>query len=152
MINYLFSKGVTDAGDLLQEFMPSRIDLLDNVIDENQPLAKEVPPKFDELAEKTFELASIHLSENEVFTCIQNWIKEENSGSSTPPWRTPTRLSPTSPMPSSAITLAVWTSSSYGWPREGGYVSPFCAASSPTPPTLSTAPRVPSAQATSMSS
>jgi len=80
MINYLFTRGVSDAGDLLHELRPARPELLGSVNDENRPLPKEEPLNFDSLAEKTFELASTHLSENEVLTCIQNWIKEENSG------------------------------------------------------------------------
>ncbi len=80
MINYLFSKGVGEAGALLRELTPPDSGPLEEVTDENQPLSKREPLNSDELAGRTFELASTHLSEKEVLTCIQNWIREENSG------------------------------------------------------------------------
>ncbi|HWS95929.1 MAG TPA: PEP/pyruvate-binding domain-containing protein, partial [Candidatus Methylomirabilis sp.] len=47
---------------------------------ENRPLRLESLPPSADLTAETFRIASRHLSENEILTCVTSWIKEEKSG------------------------------------------------------------------------
>jgi predicted nucleotidyltransferase len=78
MINHLCWNGVHEAEALLQKSLEE--EGLNDVrtSDDNRPLQKRKLSQ-DGLTERTFELASEHLNENEVVTCIQAWINEEKS-------------------------------------------------------------------------
>ncbi len=79
MINHLCWNDVKDAERLLLEFAPEAPFPQGNGSGENQPRTRAHLRDLDTLAETTFELASRHLSEEEVFACIQSWIKEDKA-------------------------------------------------------------------------
>ena len=79
LINHLSWNGVQEAKELLQRggagvsigaAMPG---------DENRPLRLEPPSRVDDLTTDAFRIASQHLGENEILTCVTTWIKEEKS-------------------------------------------------------------------------
>jgi hypothetical protein len=80
MINHLCWTAVEDAEALLVEFMAKGGETALMVTDENRPLEKSTLQDFSELTGRTFEIASSHLGEAEVVSCIQSWIEEEKSG------------------------------------------------------------------------
>lgn len=80
MLNYLCWNGIKEAGSLLQQFglnYKSNEDEL--LMDPNRPLQKEDLPNFLEISDEIFKIAADHLSEKEILSCIQNWIKEDES-------------------------------------------------------------------------
>ena len=80
MINHLCWTAVEDADALLTEYVSKGGAAAFDSGDENQPLQRKALQDFSSLTEKTFELASSHLGESEVVSCIQVWIEEEKSG------------------------------------------------------------------------
>ena len=78
MINHLYWSGVSEAGALLQETTPDAADREAPARDENRPQQRHALQTPPSLIERTFELASAHLSEAEVVTSIQTWINEDN--------------------------------------------------------------------------
>jgi hypothetical protein len=81
MINHLFWSGVAQAQELLQEFAPGTGVMRVEIPDENRPLQRADLGALEALADKTFEIAADHLSEDELVTRIQTWIKEDKTSS-----------------------------------------------------------------------
>jgi hypothetical protein len=79
MVNHLCWNGVKDAERLLLEFAPEAPPLEIEGLEDNRPQARARLRDLNSLAETTFDLASRHLSEEEVFGCIQTWIKEDKA-------------------------------------------------------------------------
>ena len=79
MINHLCWNDVKDAERLLLEFAPEAPPLEIEGFQDNRPRTRAHLRDLDTLADTTFELASRHLSEDEVFACIQSWIKEDKA-------------------------------------------------------------------------
>lgn len=80
MINHLCWSGVKEAEKVLQEFRPhARPDEPDVFFESNQPRERDVPPSGTELADKVFELAAKHLSEDEIIACVHTWIKQDRA-------------------------------------------------------------------------
>jgi len=79
MINHLCWNGVSEAQPLLQECLQDNKLADDQVPDENRPLQRRRLRDAADLTEKTFEVASRHLSESEIVACIQSWINQEKS-------------------------------------------------------------------------
>ncbi len=79
MINHLCWNDVKDAEQLLLEYAPEAPSLEVEGLEDNRPRTRASLRDLNALAETTFELASRHLSEEEVFACIQTWIKEDKA-------------------------------------------------------------------------
>jgi pyruvate,water dikinase len=79
MVNHLCWNGVEEAERLLLEFAPEALPLEIEGLEDNRPQTKARLRDLNALAETTFDLASRHLSEEEVFACIQTWIKEDKA-------------------------------------------------------------------------
>ena len=80
MLNYLCWNGFKEAERLLKQFgLSYKPDDEKLSIDPNKPLQKEILPNFLKFSEATFSIAAKHLTEQEILTCIQNWIKDDKS-------------------------------------------------------------------------
>jgi len=81
LINHLSWRGVQEAKQLLQRGGAAPIVVGATVPGgENRPLRLEPAPSFGDLTTEAFRIASEHLSENEILTCVTSWIKEDKSG------------------------------------------------------------------------
>jgi pyruvate,water dikinase len=78
MVNHLCWNGVREAQDLVHENLQPASSQ-DEDPDENRPIRRRPMHETEDLIERTFEVASRHLSEDEVITCLQSWINEEKS-------------------------------------------------------------------------
>ena len=80
MLNYLLWKGIAEAGEVLQKFIPllcySDKDIVGEV---NVPLKKQDVVDSSTLAKKAFDLATHHLSKSEILTNIQKWIQQDRT-------------------------------------------------------------------------
>ncbi len=78
LVNQLAWFGVEEAKDLLIHF---GTDLLseDRLADLNQPLRKSSPSESATLVNEVFQLASAHLSDDDILRGIQKWIHEDKS-------------------------------------------------------------------------
>jgi len=79
LINHLSWNGIQEAKELLQRGGAAAAVEAALPGDENRPLRLEPLPKFNDLTTDAFRIASEHLSENEILTCVTTWIKEEKS-------------------------------------------------------------------------
>ncbi len=79
LINHLYWNGVTEAEQLLQQFMPDSPQPGATTDEDNRPLDRRQLRDLDALAERTFRIASQKLAEDELVRCIQAWIKEDRS-------------------------------------------------------------------------
>jgi hypothetical protein len=80
LINHLSWRGVQEAKQLLQRGGAAAIMVGATVPGgENRPLRFEPPPRFADLTTEAFRIASEHLSESEILTCVTSWIKEDKS-------------------------------------------------------------------------
>ncbi len=80
MINHLCWSGVKDAGEILQEFRPHVEPHEPEVFFEsNRPRDRAAAPSATALADRVFELAAAHLSDDEIISCIHNWIKQDRA-------------------------------------------------------------------------
>jgi hypothetical protein len=80
MVNYLSWSGVPGSEELLSLLVPSvdRGDLDDDA--DNRPQRRKTPLDLGTIADRTFELAAAHLSEDELVRSIQSWINEDKAG------------------------------------------------------------------------
>ncbi|MEW6745664.1 MAG: PEP/pyruvate-binding domain-containing protein [Planctomycetota bacterium] len=78
MINYLCWNGVKDAEKLLQELSPEGSSTAIFSLDESRPLGKHQQDPVT-LTERAFQIASEHLSDDEVISNMQLWIKAEKA-------------------------------------------------------------------------
>ena len=77
LINHLSWCGVHEAKELLlRGIAPVTADLA-GTEDENRPLRRNVTDKSVDVTAEAFGIASRHLSENEILSCVTTWIKEE---------------------------------------------------------------------------
>ncbi len=79
MLNYLCWNGIDEAQQLLQRFAADSIQPEDGAED-NIPLRRKSIEDLLALTEDAFRIAATHLSEGEIVTCIQKWIKDDKSG------------------------------------------------------------------------
>ncbi len=75
MMNYLCRIGIGLACNLLQDITKNR----DEEIDENRPLQKKILENVRKLCDETFSIAEESLSDDEILSCIQKWIKEDKA-------------------------------------------------------------------------
>jgi len=80
LINHLSWNGIQEAKELLQRGSAAPVVGATVPGGENRPLRLESLPTSADLTAETFRIASRHLSENEILTCVTSWIKEEKSG------------------------------------------------------------------------
>ncbi len=80
MIHYLSWSGIERAEDLLgqAEFPDGGVEGENG--DVNRPQERAALEDLDTLAESTFQLASSHLTEDELVRLLQTWIKEDKAG------------------------------------------------------------------------
>ena len=77
LINHLSWCGVHEAKELLlRGIAPVTADIA-GTEDENRPLRRNVADKSVDVTAEAFGIASRHLSENEILSCVTTWIKEE---------------------------------------------------------------------------
>jgi hypothetical protein len=79
LINHLSWRGVNDAKQLLQRGGAAPAVGATIPGGENRPLRLEPPPSVADLTAEAFRIASEHLSDNEILTCVTTWIKEDKS-------------------------------------------------------------------------
>ena len=80
MLNYLCWNGIEEAENLLKQLgLSYKSDDDEQYTDPNKPLQKEILPNYLKISEATFSIAATHLTEKEILTCIQNWIKDDKS-------------------------------------------------------------------------
>jgi len=77
MVVHLCWNGVAEAEDLLRRITPTEPD--PSPLEENQPLPRARPVADAETTEAAFRLAPQHLSDEEILTLIQGWIREEKA-------------------------------------------------------------------------
>ena len=77
LINHLSWCGVQEAKDLLQRGGVTALVDAAAPGDENRPLRRDTPTESADLTPEAFRLASQHLSESEILSCVTTWIKEE---------------------------------------------------------------------------
>ncbi len=76
MIHYLAWSGVSGAEELLLQSVPAGDRGEPDREQDNRPQRRQEMKDLDELAERTFQLASEHLAEDELVHSIQSWINE----------------------------------------------------------------------------
>ncbi len=80
MLNHLIWRGVTEAEQLLQEFVPLlRYGQQDYASESNIPLQKRVAEDSALLSQKVFNIASQHLSDDDILSMIQDWVKQDKT-------------------------------------------------------------------------
>jgi hypothetical protein len=79
MVNYLCWNGVEEAQQLLLQFVDVK-SAADDALDDNRPLERRSADFARGGAEVPFRMAAEHLSETEILSCIEKWIKDDKSG------------------------------------------------------------------------
>ena len=77
MIHYLLKSGIKEAEEILWQFSSESKLLFDSEL--NYPLEKLPQADLIQISEKTFEVASRHLSPNEISMRLKRWIQEEKT-------------------------------------------------------------------------
>ncbi len=80
MINYLCWNGVEEAQQLLHRFASDLRSADDGMTEENRPLQRKSLDDLLGVTQDAFRIAADHLSEAEIVSCIQKWIKDDKSG------------------------------------------------------------------------
>jgi len=81
MLNHLCWSGVRQGEELLRQSDEFRqADEVDLFVDSNVPHQRRVYAFPEEMAAKTFEIASDHLSDEEIFYRVQKWVQEDRLG------------------------------------------------------------------------
>jgi pyruvate, water dikinase len=76
LLNYLSVNGIAEAKELLRTLSGGREQ--DEIpADENRPVQKTEARDLDTITEETFQIAAVHLSEQELLSLVQVWIKED---------------------------------------------------------------------------
>jgi len=78
MIYYLYRIGVREATEIFQQFAPRSLNRQVDYQD-NQPSRKESLEKIIDLGVRIFEIASLNLSDEEIFDQIHRWIEEDKA-------------------------------------------------------------------------
>ncbi len=80
MINHLCWSGAKDAGTLLQDFRPHpEVDEAEIFFESNRPCERDLPLSATSLADRVFQLAAEHLSNDEIISCVHKWIKQDRA-------------------------------------------------------------------------
>jgi hypothetical protein len=79
MLNHLCWNGIDEAQALLQRIAPAPSAQEESPLDDNRPLEKRDLQDPMTLAEETFRIAASHLSESEMVTRLQKWIKDDKA-------------------------------------------------------------------------
>ncbi len=79
MLNYLCWNGIDEAQQLLHRFAADFAPEADG-FEDNTPLRRKSIEDLLALTEDAFRIAASHLSEGEIISCIQKWIKDDKSG------------------------------------------------------------------------
>lgn len=80
MLNHLIWRGVGEAEQLLQEFVPLlRYGQQDYASESNIPLQKQAAEDSVLLSQKVFDIAAQHLSDDDILTMIQDWVKQDKT-------------------------------------------------------------------------
>jgi pyruvate, water dikinase len=79
MLNYLCWNGIAEAQELLLRFA-SDFTQPTEAFEDNIPLRRKSIDDLLALTDDAFRIAATHLSEGEIVTCIQKWIKDDKSG------------------------------------------------------------------------
>jgi len=75
MIYHLFGTGIKEAGSLLKKFGSEFAENNpDAHSDSNNPVFKHSKESLLEISDQVFNIASIHLKDGEIMSCIQEWI------------------------------------------------------------------------------
>ena len=78
MLNYLVRNGVEEASEVMQSFPAGRGNA-DTQGEENYPLEKYPLNNIMQISGRTMEIASTHLSDNEITLCLKKWIIEQKA-------------------------------------------------------------------------
>jgi pyruvate, water dikinase len=78
MVNYLCWSGVEEAQLLLQQFASKDAD--EDQLADNRPLERRNADFAREGVAEPFRMAAEHLSEPEILSCIEKWIKDDKAG------------------------------------------------------------------------
>ena len=79
MLNYLCWNGIDEAQQLLQRFAADFTAQTEG-FEDNIPLRRKSMEELLALTEDAFRIAAAHLSEGEIVSCIQTWIKDDKTG------------------------------------------------------------------------
>ncbi|HSE40449.1 MAG TPA: PEP/pyruvate-binding domain-containing protein [Acidobacteriota bacterium] len=77
MINYLCWNGIEEAQQLLHRLAPTLRDGSFENSEDNRPMERQNPADIEGAVDATFRLAGEHLSEPEILSCIQRWLKDD---------------------------------------------------------------------------
>jgi pyruvate, water dikinase len=80
MLNYLCLSGISEAEKFLDEFNPSFKKKTELFKDNNFPISVVETNDILNKSSHVFDIASRHLSEDDILESIQKWIKEDRSG------------------------------------------------------------------------
>ncbi len=78
MINYLCLSGIKEAAEVLWNFSSDTSDIIESG-EINYPSERFTLGNLASIREKTFKIASHHLSDNEISMRLKNWIQEEKA-------------------------------------------------------------------------
>lgn len=80
MINHLCWSGVSEAEELLHYFGIHGQQAQQQLLMEwNRPQAVDAGPSPETLVDEVFRIAAVHLSDTEIVSCIQKWIKQDRA-------------------------------------------------------------------------
>lgn len=79
MINYLCWSGIEEAQELLHRLAPRLREGSSEFSEDNRPIERQNPTDIEGAVDETFRLAGEHLSEEEILSCIQRWLKDDKS-------------------------------------------------------------------------
>ncbi len=80
MLNHLVWKGFPEAELILAKFIPLlRYGQHDILAESNSPLKKRATENTDKLNQEVFEIASQHMTDEEILTNIQEWVKQDKT-------------------------------------------------------------------------
>jgi hypothetical protein len=79
MVNYLCWNGIEEAQALLQQFTSDK-NVADDFFADNQPMTRRSVDYGHSAATDPFRMAAEHLSEPEILSCIEKWIKDDKAG------------------------------------------------------------------------
>jgi hypothetical protein len=80
MLNLLVWKGIKEAEDLLQQFLPVlRYGEQDIVAESNRPLQTRALDESDQLSQQVFDIAKRHLRDEDILNNIRKWIQQDKT-------------------------------------------------------------------------
>jgi hypothetical protein len=80
MLNHLVWKGIEEAEDLLQQFLPVlRYGEQDIVAESNRPLQTRALDDSDQLSQQVFDIATRHMRDEDILNNIRKWIQQDKT-------------------------------------------------------------------------